>query len=210
MEQIADMQLNEFLNALKEKSPTPGGGSASAITAATAAALLSMSANYTVGNEKYPEFQNGASEVLEDVTALIEELKALATADVMAFQGYSDISALKRDTEEEKKLRAQMMQNALIDCMNVPLQIAEISYKLLNLALKLSKQCNPNLLSDVLVANEFSLAALNSAIANVKINLKYLRDESAISFANKRLAIFDNKDILYQKTSAEINAQFGF
>ena len=210
MEKIADMKINDFLEVLRSKTPTPGGGSVSAIVAANAAALLSMSANYTIENEKYAEFENTALKVLAEVTSIIEELKALATADVMAFQNYSDISAIKRDTEEEKELRKRLMQNALTDCMNVPLKIAELSYKLLNLSLKLSTNCNPNLVSDVFVACELSHAALNSALANVKINLKYIKDENIISLAEERLSVFENKTELYNKTVDLTNNVMGF
>ena len=47
--------IQEFLQALASKAPAPGGGGASALTAALGAALGSMVGNLTVGKAAYRE-----------------------------------------------------------------------------------------------------------------------------------------------------------
>jgi len=42
--------IKEYLKDLAARKPAPGGGSAAALSAAVGASLISMVANYTVGN----------------------------------------------------------------------------------------------------------------------------------------------------------------
>ena len=210
MEKIADLRIGEYLDILASKTPTPGGGAVAAIVAANSLSLLCMSANFTLGNEKYANFEHAARAVLDEASELLDKLKELSTADVCAFQNYSDISAMKKDTEEEKEKRKIMLQSALIDCMNIPMQIAEYSYRTLELSLKLVNNCNPNLVSDVAVANNLALAALNSAILNVKINLKYIKDDITRDFAEKRLSSFCDRYEKYKKIDDLAHNIMGF
>ena len=53
-----------WLNTLASKSPIPGGGGASAIGGALAAALGQMVANLTVGKKKYAAVEETMQEVL--------------------------------------------------------------------------------------------------------------------------------------------------
>jgi formiminotetrahydrofolate cyclodeaminase len=59
----ADAPFVKFLHDLAAKQPTPGGGSASAVGGALGAALASMAANFTIGNEKYKAFDDSARTV---------------------------------------------------------------------------------------------------------------------------------------------------
>ena len=51
------MTVHAFLDELASASPTPGGGSASALAAAMGAAMVSMACNLTVGREKFKEVE---------------------------------------------------------------------------------------------------------------------------------------------------------
>ena len=49
------MSLRDFQSALASSSPTPGGGTASAIALGQAAALTCMVADLTIGKEKWQD-----------------------------------------------------------------------------------------------------------------------------------------------------------
>mgnify|MGYP003984979963 FL=1 len=49
------MSLRDFQSALASSSPTPGGGTASAIALGQAAALTCMVADLTIGKEKWKD-----------------------------------------------------------------------------------------------------------------------------------------------------------
>ena len=50
-------KLQIYLEDLRVKKPTPGGGAVAALIAAQGAALTMMTAEFTIGNEKYKEFE---------------------------------------------------------------------------------------------------------------------------------------------------------
>ena len=54
---MEDRTVDVFLEELASGSPTPGGGGASAVCGAIAAALGSMVGNLTSGKKKYAEYQ---------------------------------------------------------------------------------------------------------------------------------------------------------
>jgi len=48
---IYEMTMNAYLDAAASRSPTPGGGSVSAVVGANAAAMVRMVANLTLGKK---------------------------------------------------------------------------------------------------------------------------------------------------------------
>ncbi|MFY9189015.1 MAG: cyclodeaminase/cyclohydrolase family protein, partial [bacterium] len=50
---MLNLTVNDFLEQLASAAPAPGGGSASALAGALAAALVNMVANLTQGKEKF-------------------------------------------------------------------------------------------------------------------------------------------------------------
>ena len=51
------MPLDELLTVTASKEPIPGGGGIAAMTAASAAALVEMVANLTIGKKKYADVE---------------------------------------------------------------------------------------------------------------------------------------------------------
>ena len=57
------MEITEFLKLLSSSEPAPGGGGASALTAALSSALCSMAANLTSGKKKYADYQKDIEQI---------------------------------------------------------------------------------------------------------------------------------------------------
>jgi len=168
--------LQQYLDQLASGDPTPGGGSAAALNGAMGAALLCMSARFTVGREKYAAFQKNAQLVLEKADALRGLLERLTEEDAVAYANYRAASALPKGTEEEMATRTAAMREATRASAAVPLQIARHCHRLLELAGTLAGNCNPYLVSDVVVATHLALAAFRSAVINIRMNLLSLGD----------------------------------
>ena len=73
------------------------------------------------------------------------------------------------------------MQTALREAAEVPFAIAALCADLLELASPVAEKGNPNVVSDAATAAHLAHAALYSALVNVDINLKYLKDETFVS-----------------------------
>ncbi|MEC7228932.1 MAG: cyclodeaminase/cyclohydrolase family protein, partial [Candidatus Thermoplasmatota archaeon] len=99
---LMEMTMNEYQSALSSKQPTPGGGTASAVALGHSAALISMVANLTVGNDKWQDGWD-ASESAIDLSMKVMELSAtLAEKDSSAFDKVMEAFRLPKSTEEEK------------------------------------------------------------------------------------------------------------
>ncbi len=168
--------VQHYLDQLASAEPTPGGGSAAGLTGAMSAALLCMSARFTVGREKYAAFQAQAAAVLAQAEELRAALEGLAEEDALAYAHYRAALALPKDSAEEKTARYAALQQATRISIQVPMTVLRHCYRLLHLADMLADHCNPYLVSDVVTAAHFALAGFRAALVNVRINLASLDD----------------------------------
>jgi len=180
--------VHAYVDRLASGEPTPGGGSAAGLTGALGAALLCMSARFTVGREKYAAFHDAAQGVLEEAETLRARLLQLMEDDAEAYAGYRAAAALPKATDAQQAARTAALQAATRASAQVPLQIARHSVRLLELAAVLAANCNPYLVSDVVVATHQALAAFRSAVINVRMNLGALDDTAAVAALDGELA----------------------
>ncbi len=86
---------------------------------------------------------------------------------------------MPKETEDEKTIRAEKMQELLIKAAKVPLKTAYKCLDIMILSQEVAEKGNINVISDAGVAVLMAEAALESAILNVKINLRMIKDEKA-------------------------------
>jgi len=172
--------VRQYLDQLASGDPTPGGGSAAGLTGAMGAALLCMSARFTVGREKYAAFDENARRVLEEAETLRGKLQELMEEDAAAYSAYRAAAALPKDTDEQKAARKAAIQQSTKSSARVPMQIARHCFRLLELAGVLAGNCNPYLVSDVVVAAHNALAAFRAAVINIRMNLASLEDRDFV------------------------------
>lgn len=173
--------IETFLNELASGESTPGGGAAAALTGSQAAALLSMVLNFTVGRRKYAAIEEELRGLLLRTEEMRAELLIYADKDAEAFGAVAACYSMPRSTTEEKDARTRAMQTALREAAEVPFAIAALCADLLELASPVAEKGNPNIASDAATAAHLAHAALYSALVNVDINLKYLKDETFVS-----------------------------
>jgi formiminotetrahydrofolate cyclodeaminase len=173
--------MRDYLDRLASGEPVPGGGSAAGLAGAMGAALLCMSAHFTIGRPRYADFEPVATRVLTEAETLRAELQQLIERDAEAYACYGAASALPKESEEEKTARHAALQQATKDSAMAPMETARACVNTLALAEQLAIHCNPNLVSDVAVAAELALSGFQSAALNVRINLRYLDDHDFVA-----------------------------
>jgi len=174
---LIDKKINNFLDELASNSPTPGGGSVAALAGALGAALISMIGNLTVGKKKYEDVEEDIKKIISSSEKLRYELSELIEDDVKVFNNFMATYKMLKETEDEKKVRAEKIQESLIEAAKVPLKVAYKCLDILSLSKEVAEKGNINVVSDVGVAVLMAEAALESAILNVKINLRMIKDE---------------------------------
>jgi len=181
-----EKSLNNYLDKLASRSPVPGGGSAAALLGALAAALASMTANFTLGKPKYKKVEKSITKILKKAENLRERLSQLAEEDSIV---YTEVSQAYRLRPEGKE-RDKVVSKALRQASKVPFEVVGLSFQLLKLNEELASKGKRNLISDVGVSVIFSLAALETAILNVEINLSGIKDKEFITGKRNTLKLF--------------------
>ena len=173
---MLDKSCNIFIDELASSAPVPGGGSASALTAAIGMALGSMVGELTTGKKGYEQYENEISELLFKSGELINEFRHLVRLDIESFSKLSEAYKIPKGTEEENLYRIEKIQNALHSAAQAPIMIVEACLKALKLLDSYSLIGNKNLITDAGTGTALCLAALKGARLNALINIKSMKD----------------------------------
>ena len=184
---LVDLTLKEFEEKLASESPTPGGGSVSALAGAQGAALLEMVIAVTLKGEKYAASRPKLEPIRTKASSLRRDFRLLVDRDAEAYESVVAAMRLPKESVEEKAARKAARDRALLFAAEVPLRTAELAAALAALAEDAAPHVNPNVASDLLVAALLAEAALGGAAANVRINIEALKSEDFAAKANARL-----------------------
>ena len=125
------MSLREFQTALASSSPTPGGGTAAAVSLGQAAALSCMVADLTLGKEKWESGWEIAEKTQECAIGMFGRALDLATDDSRSFDAVMMTFKLAKNSDEEKEIRRQAIREATLGAAEVPLETARLAHSLL-------------------------------------------------------------------------------
>jgi formiminotetrahydrofolate cyclodeaminase len=195
--------VREFISELGSNSPVPGGGSVAALSSSLASALSSMVFNLTVGKKAYnslsEEEKAQVNSSLEITSNLKDEFLDLMNEDTVAFNSVMEAFKLPKETEEEKAIRSEKIQEGYKVAIAVPLEVAKRTFNLYEHILVAVKYGNKNAISDGGVAALMAQSAIEGAILNVRINLSGLKDEEYKKAIESQLNILSVKGLEKQK-----------
>lgn len=168
--------LAELLGAFSDPSPTPGGGSAAALAAATGLSLLAMVAQMGRTRTGADEDRRVLDQSATALLPLRDHVAGLVDDDARAYDDVVAAYRLPKSTDEEKAARRAAVQGALRGAAEVPLDVMRACQAGLTVAVDIARHGNPSARSDVGVALELLMAALRSAALNVRVNLESVDD----------------------------------
>ena len=166
--------LDGFLQDLASARPVPGGGSASALAGAIAAALVEMVCRLTIGKKAYAAVEPRMNEILAEAGRLQGELQRLVDEDAAAYAKVSEAYKLPKDAPD----RTRVIDAALLGAALAPLAGARKAVAVGELAREAGQIGNKNARSDAAVARHLALAAVKGMLENVRINLASLSDRT--------------------------------
>lgn len=178
---LIEMTVDQYMKVLGSDEPAPGGGSASALSAAQGISLTKMVAELTIGKKKYADFENEMIALKEKAEALQTELINAIDEDTEAFNAVSAVFDMPKETDEDKAKRREAMQEALKGATKTPFKLMEKCVEALKVTEGAIGKSNTNAASDLGVAALNLKSGLHGAWLNVLINISGIKDEAFVA-----------------------------
>ena len=174
---MKDETFSAYLTELGSKDGVSGGGSAAAYIGAMSAALVRMVADIQKDKKSYAEKKAHLVSLLNEAERLREAFESLAKADAVAFEPVLDAYKLPKGTEEEKKARQEAVEAALKGAVEPPRTMLEEGLNLIQVLKELTAlRMKGTIVNDLMVATLFMESVLETAVLNVTINTKLMKD----------------------------------
>jgi glutamate formiminotransferase / formiminotetrahydrofolate cyclodeaminase len=178
---LVNMSLADFSDETASESPAPGGGSISAYIGNLGVSLATMVANLSSHKKGWDDRWEEFSEWAEKGQKLKNELLRLVDADTAAFNRIMTAFGLPKTTDEEKKIRSEVIQEATRYAIEIPFRVMQLSYESLEVIKAMAEDGNPNSVSDAGVGALCARSAVMGAFMNVRINAAGYNDKEFVS-----------------------------
>lgn len=176
MADLVSQSVTDLLRRFSSPTPTPGGGSASALAGSVGAALLSMVAGMPKTRTGAPAERQALDAVLESLLNNRDHLASLVDRDSESYEAVVAAYKMPKGTDAEKQARSSAVAGALRGATEVPLDVMRACHATVREALAVAVNGNPSASSDAGVGFDLLHAALRGAARNVRVNLQGLKD----------------------------------
>ena len=172
MKQETDTDMMQWLKLLASDAPAPGGGGASALAGACAAALGAMVANLTKENKRYEAVREEMKSLAAQAEQISEHMFELIDEDRRAFLPLAEVYRIPKDEPG----RAEKMEDALRSAAGAPFRMLRTLASVPPLLAVLQEKGSKLALSDVGCAAALCRGAAESAHLNILVNTKLMKD----------------------------------
>ncbi len=176
------MEIKRFLEKLSSDTPTPGGGSSSALAGALSASLVAMVAG--LSSRSGNTMMKGAAGIRRKGLSIQRRLFRAIDEDSKSFDAVIKAFRLPKRSEKERLRRVRQIQKAYREATTVPRQVCQQSLRLLEYSRALVLKGNPKAISDAGVAAFLADAALAGGMLNIEINLAAVAEEAFVRKMN--------------------------
>jgi len=173
---LLQLTVDELLRRFGSSDPTPGGGSASALSSALGASLLMMVASLPKTRSGADEDRAALARAAADLGAIRDRLRAAIDEDTAAYDAVVAAYRLPKGSDAEQAARKAAIQRALREATEVPLRVVRLSSDALAHAAAVAAHGHRAAASDVGVAVALLRAGAHGARLNVDINVGSLAD----------------------------------
>ena len=106
---LSELTIKELLEKIASDTPTPGGGSVAALSAALAAGLTEMVANLTIEKKGYESVKGEMMSLAQDAIQFKNKFIKAIDDDSNAYKQVLTAIRLPEKTEEDKFHREEMI-----------------------------------------------------------------------------------------------------
>jgi formiminotetrahydrofolate cyclodeaminase len=173
-----------------------------------AAALAAMVAGLTVGRKRYSDHEDTMQEIIADCAREKNRLLAAVQKDTDSFMKVMAAFSLPKESDEQKQVRKDAIQEAMKEACSVPLHVMRSAVRVLAEAAEVAVHGNSNALSDGAVGVLLSHAALEGAALNVRINLKSINDAAYVNEIRREVdSLLEEGRLAAESALADVWAQ---
>lgn len=170
--------VTELLDAFSSPDPTPGGGSASALSGALGASLLAMVAGLPKTRANTPEERTTLDSARRQLLSLRTRLAELVDRDAAAYDLVVAAYKQPKGTDTEKAARKTAIAGALRAATDVPLDTMRACAEVMGLGKTVAEHGNLSAASDIGVGLHLTMAGLTGGRLNVETNISSSGDEA--------------------------------
>ena len=179
--------LHTYLEALSSGEGAPGGGSATALVGALGAALSLMVSTIFSARSQIDVSSHVIEELHARANHSLQQLEELMSKDATSFDGVLSAYKLPKNTEEEKQIRFEKIEQGLLKATHSPLDMMKETSDVLDVLKELtSLKITGTIVNDIVVGTVFLKAALEAGYFNVRINTKMMKNDALQNKMNEQ------------------------
>ncbi len=175
MDDLTRFSLESFLDRTADRTPTPGGGSVTAVAGALACALARMVIAYSGRKDAEQAAANRTKETALRLHCADQLLRALISQDAAAYADMTDAAKHAKENPSNPSARSAC-NDAVLAAVAVPMEMAAIAVSALAEMDEFKTVAGRYLLSDLAIAAVLADAAARSARYTVGVNARELDD----------------------------------
>lgn len=199
-QKLVSLSIEEFCHQTSAETPTPGGGSVSAVVGAFGVSLATMVANLSSHKRGWDDQWMYFSKWAEKGQQITSRLLYLVDEDTASFNLILEAFRLPKQTAEEQAFRKNAIQEATKYATEIPFRVMQTVYEALPIAEAMIHKGLPSSVSDGAVGVICMQAAMRGAYLNVKINISSIQDKTFVA------EMLGQADQLMQKMDTEAKA----
>jgi methenyltetrahydrofolate cyclohydrolase len=177
---LADKSVRDLLTAFSSSNPTPGGGSAAALTSAVGASLLTMVTALPKTRAGTDDDRAALASAASALAGIRQQLTEAIDADAAAYDQVVGAYKRPKGSTEEQAARKVAIQQALRAATDVPLGVVRLSAAALEQAKIVAAHGHRAAASDAGVAVALLRAGLRGARLNIEVNVGSVSDATYV------------------------------
>jgi len=176
MEDFTKLSVDDFLNKVADRTPTPGGGGVTGLAGALSCTMAQMVAAYSKRKNTSAEDAEAIDAAILKLRRTDEILRALISQDATAYQAMTAARKATFAKEREDQDLEKAYQDAVLVAVAVPMEMAATAALAIAEMDKLKNIANRHLLSDLAIAAVFARATARAARCTLWVNVAEITD----------------------------------
>jgi len=200
MEDYAKLSIDDFLNRVADRTPTPGGGGVTGLAGALSCAMARMVAAYSKRKDATSEDQAAIESVLTKLRRADEILRSLISQDAAVYEKMTSARKASEANDRKDSDLEACYQRTVLEAVAVPMEMAAAASMAITEMDKFKDLASRYLLSDLAIAAVLARATARAARCTLWVNVAEITD------GDQRAKLMTNIDRLILHCASHLTA----